>query len=232
MTVFKNKDDLFRNISFLKGVGPKLSKYLSNKRIEKINDLLWHFPYSSTDRTRMVTLNKLEVGKIHTIKVKVNKYNFPRIRNLPNKVVCEDEFGKINIVFFNSRENYIKAVLPLNEWVLISGKVNYYKNKYQITNPDYITSTDKVDYIKKNIPKYSLTEGLNEKSYRKIIEKVIANLPDLDEWYNEKTLKKFGFKTWKESLVNIHNSKTGSDLNDKSLRRLALDEILSNLIVL
>ena len=65
MTVFKNKDDLFRNISFLKGVGPKLSKYLSNKRIEKINDLLLHFPYSSTDRTRMVTLNKLEVGKIH-----------------------------------------------------------------------------------------------------------------------------------------------------------------------
>ena len=28
--------------------------------------------------------------------------------------------------------------------------------------------------------------------------KVIANLPDLDEWYNEKTLKKFGFKSWKE----------------------------------
>ena len=48
MSIFKNKDDLFKNISFLKGVGPKLSKYLKNKRIEKINDLLWHFPYSST----------------------------------------------------------------------------------------------------------------------------------------------------------------------------------------
>ena len=232
MEIFKNKDDLFKNISFLKGVGPKLSKYLKNKRIEKINDLLWHFPYSSTDRSSMVTLNKLEVGKIQTLKVKVKKYNFPRIRNLPNKVICEDDFGKIDVVFFNSRENYIKAVLPINEWVLLSGKINYYKNKFQITNPDYITSVEKIDYVKKNIAKYSLTEGLNEKSYRKIIEKVITNLPDLDEWYNEKTLKKFGFKSWKESLLKIHNSETKNDVNNIYLRRLAFDEIVSNLIVL
>ena len=44
------------------------------------------------------------------------------------------------------------------------------QNKFQITNPDYITSIEKIDYVKKNIAKYSLTEGLNEKSYRKIIE--------------------------------------------------------------
>ena len=137
----------------------------------------------------MTTLDKLEPGKIQTIKVKVIKYNFPRLRNLPNKVICEDEFGKIDIIFFNSRENYIKAILPLNKWVLISGKINFYKNKYQITNPSYITSTDKIEYVKKNIPKYSLTEGLNEKSYRKIIEKSNFNLPDLDEWHDKKILE-------------------------------------------
>jgi ATP-dependent DNA helicase RecG len=232
MTIFKNKDDLFKNISFLKGVGPKLSKYLKNKRIEKINDLLWHLPYSSTDRSDMVTLDKLEPGKIQTIKVRVKRHNFPRIRNLPNKVICEDDFGKIDIVFFNSRENYIKAVLPLNKWVLLSGKVNYYKNSYQITNPDYITSINKIDYVKKKIPKYSLTEGLNEKSYRKIIEKVIMNLPDLDEWYDNDTLKKFNFKSWKESILKLHSYEIDNDLNNKYRRRLALDEIMSNLMVL
>ena len=232
MTIFKNKDDLFKKISFLKGVGPKLTKYLKNKRIEKINDLLWHFPYSSTDRSSMTTLNKLEVGKIQTIKVKVLKYNFPRVRNLPNKVLCEDEFGKIDIIFFNSREGYIRAILPINRWVLISGKVNFYKNKYQITNPSYITSIDKIDYVKKNIPKYSLTEGLNEKSYRKIIEKVINNLPKIDEWYDEKILNKFGFTSWNDSLLKIHNFVNNDKTNNKYIRRLALDEILSNLIVL
>ena len=232
MTIFKNKDDLFKNISFLKGVGPKLSKYLKNKRIEKINDLLWHFPYSSTDRSDMVTLDRLEVGKIQTIKVKVLKYNFPRVRNLPNKVICSDEFGKIDIVFFNSREGYIRSVLPINKFVVISGKIYFYKNKYQITNPSYVASEDKIDYVKKNIPKYSLTEGLNEKSYRKIIEKVINNLPNLEEWHDKDILEKFGFCSWNESIVKIHNLNNSDVENNKYLRRLALDEILSNLIVL
>ena len=30
------------------------------------------------------------------------------IRNLPNKVVCEDSTGKINCIFFNRYEGYIK----------------------------------------------------------------------------------------------------------------------------
>ncbi len=232
MTFFKNKDDLFKNISYLKGVGPKLSKYLKNKKIEKINDLLWHFPYSSTDRSDMTTLDKLEVGKIQTIKVKVLKYNFPRIRNLPNRIICSDEFGKIDIVFFNSREGYIRSILPINEWVVISGKINFYKKKYQITNPSYITTVDKIGYVKKNIPKYSLTEGLSEKSYRKIIEKVINNLPELEEWHDKDILKKFGFCSWNESILQIHNYNINNSENNKYIRRLALDEILSNLIVL
>ena len=227
----KNKDMLFKKVSFLDGVGPKLTKYLKNKKIEKINDLLWHFPYSSTDRSDLVELNKLEPGKIQTIKVKIIKYNFPRIRNLPFRVICEDDFGKIDIVFFNSRENYIRAVLPINNWVLISGKINVYNNKYQITNPQYITSLDKLDYIKKKIPKYSLTDGLNEKTFRKIIENVINNLPDLDEWYGPEIIKKFGFSSWKKSIQMVHSAKNNKH-NSTYLKRLALDEIISNLLVL
>ena len=153
MAILKNKDDLFKSVSFLKGVGTKLGKYLKNKKIERINDLLWHFPYSSTDRSNMTTIDKLEAGKIQTIKVKVLKYNFPRIRNLPSTVICGDEFGKINIVFFNSREGYIRSVLPIDKWVLISGKINFYKTKYQIINPSYIASVDKIDYVKKKCSK-------------------------------------------------------------------------------
>ena len=231
MNLTKN-NFLFNQINKLKGVGSKTALLFKKKNIELIKDLLWDFPHSHTDRSQTATLDKLEIGKILTIKIKVIKYNFPRIRNLPNKVICEDDFGQIDLVFFNSRETYIKAVLPINNWVLISGKVNYYKKKYQITNPDYITTVDKIDYIKKKIPKYSLTEGLNEKSYRKIIENVINNLPDLNEWLDKEIVKKFGFYSWKESLLELHNPKTIYDANSKYLRRLAFDEILSNLIVL
>ena len=131
MNQSKIQNFLIQNISNLQGVGIKTKKLLKKKKIEKISDLLWNIPQSFTDRSNIQTLDKLEIGKITTIKVKVEKYNFPRIRNLPNKVSCEDGNGKIDIVFFNSREGYIRKILPLNSLVIISGKINYYKKKYK-----------------------------------------------------------------------------------------------------
>jgi len=129
MNQLKIYNFLIQNVSTLKGVGQKTKKLLKKKKIEKISDLLWNFPQGFTDRSNVQTLDKLEIGKITTIKVKVIKYNFPRIRNLPNKVMCEDQMGKIDIVFFNSKEGYIRKILPLDTYVIISGKINFFKKK-------------------------------------------------------------------------------------------------------
>ena len=231
MNQSKMHDFLFQNVSILDGVGTKTIKLLKKKEIEKISDLLWNFPQGFTDRSNLQTLDKLEIGKITTIKVKVVKYNFPRIRNLPNKVICEDKNGKIDIIFFNSREGYIRKILPLNTSVIISGKINYFKKKYQITNPAYIVPINKEDYVNKIIPKYSLTEGLTEKIYRKLIEQVLKNITDLTEWHNDKILKKIGNVGWSQSIFNVHQDKE-NNFNSKFHRRLAYDEILANLLVL
>ena len=231
MNQTKLHDFLIKNVSSLKGVGTKTKKLLKKKKIEKISDLLWNLPQSFTDRSNIQTLDKLEIGKITTVKVKVAKYNFPRIRNLPNKVICEDDKGKIDIIFFNSREGYIRKILPLNSLVIISGKINYFKKKYQITNPTYVVPVSKQDYVNKIIPKYSLTEGLTEKIYRKLIEQVLKNITDLTEWHNDEILKKIGNVSWSKSIFSIHENKR-NDINSKSYRRLAYDEILTNLLVL
>jgi len=222
---------LAKNVSTLSGVGSKTKKLLKKKNIEKISDLLWNFPKDYTDRSNLLTLDKLEVGKITTIKVKVIKYNFPRIRNLPSKVICEDSTGKIDIIFFNSREGYIKKILPLNTVVVISGKVNYFRKKYQITNPAYVVPVEKENYVNKIIPKYSLTEGLTEKIYRKLIEQVLKKITNLNEWHNKAILEKIGNVSWAKSIFYLHKKKD-NDLNSQFYRRLAYDEILSNLLVL
>ena len=231
MNQSKIQDFLIKSVSTLKGVGKKTKTLLKKKKIEKISDLLWSLPHGFTDRSNVQTLDKLEIGKITTIKVKVIKYNFPRIRNLPNKVICEDAKSKIDIVFFNSREGYIRKILPLNALVIISGKINYFKKKYQITNPPYVVPINKEDYVNKIIPKYSLTEGLTEKIYRKLIEQVLKNITDFKEWHNDEILKKIGNVSWFKSIFNLHQNKE-NNFNSKFCRRLAYDEILANLLVL
>ena len=226
------KDFIFEETNKLKGVGPQLSKYLKKKRIDRIKDIILNLPYSETDRSKISSLNELEVGKIQTIKVKVSKLNFPRIRNLPNKILCEDETGKIDIVYFNSREGYIRKLFPINEWVIISGKINYFNKKYQITNPDYVTKLENQDYVLKNIPKYNLTKGINEKKYRIISEQVINNLPKIDDWLDKDFIKDNNLINWNECIVNLHNSNKTKDNQGKNFRRLVFDELCANFLAL
>ena len=226
------KDFLFKEIINLKGVGPQLSKYFKKKRIEKIKDIILNLPYSETDRSQIIKLNELEIGKIQSVKVKVNKLSFPRIRNLPNKISCEDETGKIDIVYFNSREGYLRKLFPVNEWLIVSGKVNYFNKKYQITNPDYVTSVNNQEYVIKNIPKYNLTKGINEKKYRYINEQVINNLPIIDDWLEADFIKKNKLLNWNESIKKLHESNDSKNYKSKSYRRLVFDELCANFLTL
>ena len=224
-----NSDFLLDDLTKLKGVGKKTSEILKKKKINKIFDILFNLPHSYTDRTHKLEIKNLKVGEISTIHVFVKKYSFPRVRNLPNKVTCEDETGKIDCVFFNSFEGYIRKILPLNHKVIISGKINFYKNRYQISNPTYISreSTD----IEKIHNKYSLTEGITEKSYNKILNQILKKIPNLQEWINPKILKKFDNLSWKDSIIKLHEPKNIGKFNENFYRRLVFDEILATFLV-
>jgi len=226
------KNFIFSDVNKLKGVGPQLTKYLKKKKIEKIKDIILNLPYSETDRSKLYKLDELEIGKIQSVKVIIKKLNFPRIRNLPNKILCEDETGKIDIVYFNSREGYLRKLYPINKWVIISGKINYFNKKYQITNPDYVTTLDNQEYVVKNIPKYNLTKGINEKKYRVISEQVINNIPVIDDWLNKNFIKDNNLVDWNNSIKNLHLFKDGKDNLSKSFRRLAFDELCANFFTL
>jgi len=229
---FLKKEIFFQDITKLKGVGSVLSKYLKKKRIEKIKDIIFNLPYSETDRSKISKLNELEIGKIQSIKVLVKKLNFPRIRNLPNKIFCEDDTGEIEIIYFNSREGYLRKIFPINKWIIISGKISFFKKKYQMTNPDYVTGVENQGYVTKNIPKYSLTKGINEKKYRSISEKVINNLPNVNEWLNDSFIKKNQLLNWNESIKKLHETDDAKNIKSRSYRRLVFDEICANFLTL
>ena len=226
------KDFIFSEITQLKGVGSQLSKYLKKRRIEKIKDIILNLPYSETDRSKIFKIDELEIGKIQSIKVEVKKLNFPRIRNLPNKIICEDETGKIDIVYFNAREGYLRKLFPLNKWIIISGKINFFNKKYQITNPDYVAKLEDQDYVIKNIPKYNLTKGINEKKYRSISEQVINNLPEIDDWLEKNFIERNNLFNWSKSIKNLHRSNEAKKKQSKSFRRMVFDELCANFFTL
>src|SRR5210317_30699 len=220
---------LLSDLKNLKGVGVKTYNILKRKKINNIFDLLWRLPKSYTDRSKSTKIKDLKIGEEQTVILTPFKYNFPRIRNLPNRIYCKDDTGELDCIFFNSYEGYIKKILPLNKEVTVSGKVGIFKNKYQITNPKYVSEDSTL--IKDKHNKYSLTEGISEKVYNKIINQILTNLPILDEWHDSQLLKKFDNISWNKAIIELHKPDNVGKYNSNFYRRLAYDEILSTFLV-
>ena len=223
-----NYEYLLSDITILKGVGKSLSSKFRKKNINTIFFLFLSKPSKYIDRSTETKIKDLHIGKIQTVTLFVEKYNFPRIRNLPNKVICSDDTGKLDCIFFNSYEGYIKKILPLNQMVTVSGKIGFFRGRYQITNPTYV-STDK-NKIKKIHSNYNLTEGISDNIFNKTIKEALDSLPKMNEWLSSKILKNFDNVTWNEAIVNLHNPK--KDQNEKKyINRLIFDEILSTFLI-
>ena len=220
---------LLSDLSKLKGVGLKTSNLLKKKKINNIFDLLWKLPKSYTDRSLSSKIKNLRIGDTQTVTIIPIKYTFPRIRNLPNKVLCSDDTGELECVFFNSYEGYIKKVLPLGKEVTISGKIGRFRNRYQLTNPKYIS--EDASLVKQKHNTYSLTEGISEKVYNKIINQIIQKLPLLNEWHYENILKKFDYISWNDSIKKLHDPEIRENYKKNFYRRLAFDEIFSTFLV-
>ena len=220
---------LLSDLKNLKGVGTKTFNILKKKKINNIFDLLWRLPKSYTDRSKSTKIKDLKIGEVQTITLIPYKYNFPRIRNLPNRIYCKDETGEMDCIFFNSYEGYIKKILPLNKKVTISGKVGQFRSRYQITNPKYVSEDASI--IKDKHNKYSLTEGISEKAYNKIINQILKNLPVLDEWHDNKVLKKFNNISWNEAIIELHKPENVGNYKSNFYTRLAYDEIFSTFLV-
>ena len=153
-----------------------------------------------------------------------------RFKKQPYRVHCLCNETPIDIVFFYARHPVVKKNLPEEEIRFVSGKLEYFRNTYQITHPSHIIETTGINEIKNIEPIYSLTAGLSQKIISKYIEQIIKNIPDLNEWIDEIYLKKYRFSNWKNSIVKIHNPDKIEDISNQNIyrRRLAFDELLAH----
>jgi ATP-dependent DNA helicase RecG len=229
MTNKSNYEYLLSDLTKLKGVGAKTTNLLKKKKINNIFDLLWKLPKSYTDKSNSTKIKDLKIGENQTVTVVPKKYSFPRVRNLPNKVSCSDETGEIDCIFFNSYEGYVRKILPLGKEITIYGKIGFFRDKYQLTNPKYISEDSSL--IKQKHNTYSLTEGISEKIYNKIINQIIINLPILSEWHSKNILEKFKNIKWNEAIIELHKPENIGDYKKNFYQRLAFDEIFSTFLV-
>ena len=223
-------NNLLSPIGILKGVGPKLEKVINKLGISLNVHFLWHFPYNVIEKKFYENVTNAPLNSMISIKIRVIKHYPSRFKRQPYKVACISGEIPIDIVFFNARHPVIRNILPDNSTKLISGKLEFFKNKFQITHPSNISDISKLEQIEEKELVYGLTAGLNKKTLLKISGQILESLPILNEWINKDLIQKYKFSNWKESINGIHNPNLSDNklLKEKYRRRLAYDELLSH----
>ena len=138
---------LLSDLTSLKGVGIKTANLLKRKKINNIFDLLWKLPKSYTDRSVSSKIKDLKIGENQTITISPQKYSFPRIRNLPNKVLCSDDTGEIDLIFFNSFEGYVRKILPIGKEITVSGGQEAARNYPKSEDPGDMFAQKEVEEL-------------------------------------------------------------------------------------
>ena len=223
-------DLLLSPINKLKGVGPKLENIINKLGINLNVHFLWHFPYRIIEKKYYENIHDAPINQLVTIKIEVIKHYPSKFRRQPYRVSCLANEIPIDIVYFNARHPVVRSVLPLKSFKMISGKLEFFKNKFQITHPASVENISHIQLLREKEPVYSLTAGLNMKSFIKLSNQVLQLLPNPREWIDNRLLKKYNFVSWKEAIEKLHNPEIEDTYNEKNFfrRRLAFDELYAH----
>ena len=224
----------FAPTTSLKGCGPRLAPLVEKLAGGRVLDLWWHLPSALIDRRYRPRIAEAEPGRIATIEITVDRHQPPRNPRLPYKILGHDGSGRITLVFFNGREEFLKRSLPEGEVRIVSGQIELFDGQVQMTHPDRTGTAEEIAQLASVEPVYPLTAGLAPRTLAKIIDGALARLPDLPEWLDPAWQKKQRWPGWREALLAAHRPETPSDLEPDcpARQRLAYDELLSNQLAL
>lgn len=216
------------DVTYIKGVGPKIAYLLNKLGIYSASDLLYYFPRKHVDystRTRIKDLeegmNTTIFGTIKTVEAFTTKNNLGII-----KVKIADSSGKLNLNFFASKSSKfvmerMKSQFPKGAGIMVSGtvKLNSYDGMLTLDKPSYSIMDDETFAgsnlnLARIVPIYPLSENLNIKTLRKAIFNVLETYGNqIETVLPDFIIKKYNLLEKKEALKQIHFPDDNEKLN-------------------
>lgn len=230
-------DPLFSPLNTLPGIGPKIgelyARLLGRESIEdcRVVDLVFHAPHSLIDRRQQPGIANAPQGVVVTITGRVDRHQPPPPgkQNLPYRIFLHDDTGELALTFFRVKGNWLEKSLPVDETVIVSGKVDWFNGRPSMVHPDYMVKASEADNLPLVEPVYGLTAGLSARILRRSIEAAVARVPEMPEWIDGTLAEKQGFQSAADSFRALHEPRDATDIDPQApaRRRLAYDEFLA-----
>jgi len=192
-------------ITILKGIGPTKAKQFAQLNIFTLEDLICHFPRGYEDRTRLVTIEKLEPDKPACFKAMV--MNTPRTAHIRKgldvtKVQVADHTGRLNLTFFNQK--FTTDRLQYGREYIFYGAVSGDFIGYSMTSPVFEELDSAPLTTRRVLPIYPLTAGLSNASVLKAVQQALAICDVPAEILPESVRSTYGILPAERAYYAIH----------------------------
>ena len=211
-------------ITILKGVGPSKAKQFASLNIYTLEDLICHFPRGYEDRTRIVTIEKLQPDVPACFKAMV--MNTPRTAHIRKgldvtKVQVGDLTGRLNLTFFNQK--FTTDKLQYGKEYIFYGTLTSDSFGNSMTSPVFEELSSTPVVTRRVMPIYPLTAGLSNGVMLKTIQQAMAICDPPAEVLPESVRRQYGILPADRAYRIIHEPASMEEA-EMAKKRLIFEE--------
>ena len=219
-------EDLFQDIQYVKGVGPRRRQLLHRLEIDTVYDFLWYVPRAYVNRYQVMRMADLMpgqncqlIGQVkHTKKIRTRRRGFTIF-----KALIQDTSAMVEAIWFN--QPYLSQVIKAGQTIWLRGTAKETGTGLQVQVGEFevLESGRMEDYI---LPVYPLTEGLSQKFMRDTASLLLDSyLPLYPELLSMQLRKEHGLLDIQSAFRAIHFPHSGDEYLS-ARRRLVVEELM------
>ena len=211
-------------VTLLKGVGTAKAKQLAMLNIYTLGDLICHCPRGYEDRTRLITIDKLEPDVPACFKAMV--MNTPRTAHIRKglditKVQVADGTGRLNITFFNRK--FSAEQLQYGSEYIFYGALEGDFAGYSMASPVFESLNSSPVLTRRVLPVYPLTAGITNAYLCKLIAQAMLLCDTPEEILPLSVRQQYGVLPAERAYRAIHQPASMEEA-ELAKRRLIFEE--------
>lgn len=220
----------------LQGVGNAAAALLEKLNIFNTDDLLFHLPRDYEDRSTIIPMNQLSVGRSYLLEGIVKGVDFPPGKRKSMAVLLDDDYGKVTLRFYHIYKG-ITDRCKLGHRLRIFGEVRVGARGLEMYHPELQVITEDTPLPQTQLTAiYPATEGLTQPKIRDYIQQALAQYSDhLPELLPAKFSNGYALK---QALEYIHHPPVNANMlqlaqgSHPAQQRLIFEELVAHQISL
>lgn len=224
------------SVQQLQGVGAAAATLLEKLHIFSTDDLLFHLPRDYEDRSTIIPMNQLVVGRSYLLEGEVRLVDFPPGKKKSLAALLQDDFGKVTLRFYHIYKGLTDRI-KMGQRLRIFGEVRVGARGLELYHPEIQVIQQHTALPKTQLTAiYPSTEGLTQPKLREYVRQALQHhSDDLPELLPSKYSNGYELK---QALHYIHEPPIDANMlqlnqgSHPAQQRLIFEELVAHQISL